>query len=52
MDQSMRSLIGNILLLAMAIAAAAWLIWRNRETIREICRDENGKFDPLGGLER
>ena len=52
MDQTMRSLIGNILLLAMVIAAAAWLIWRNRETIREICRDENGKFDPLGGLER
>ena len=52
MDQSMRSLIGNILLLAMAIAAAAWLIWKNRELIRGICLDENGKFDPLGGLER
>ena len=50
--ETMRSLIGTILLWAMAIAAAAWLIWRNRETIREICRDENGKFDPLGGLER
>jgi acylphosphatase len=52
MDQTMRSLIGNILLLAMAIAAAAWLIWKNRELIRVICLDENGKFDPLGGLER
>ena len=50
--ETMRSLIGTILLWAMAIAAAAWLIWRNRETIRAICRDENGKFDPLGGLER
>ena len=50
--ETMRSLIGTILLWAMAIAAAAWLIWRYRETIREICRDENGKFDPLGGLER
>ena len=52
MDQTMRSLIGNILLLAMVIAAAAWLIWKNRELIREICLDENGKFNPLGGLER
>ena len=52
MDQTMRSLIGNILLLAMLIAAAAWLIWKNRELIREICLDENGKFNPLGGLER
>ena len=52
MDQTMRSLIGNIILLAMVIAAGAWLIWKNRELIREICLDENGKFDPLGGLER
>lgn len=52
MDQTMRSLIGNILLWAMVIAAAAWLIWKNRELIREICLDENGKFDPLKGLER
>ena len=50
--ETMRSLIGTILLWAMAIAAAAWLIWKNRELIREICLDENGKFDPLGGLER
>ena len=50
--ETMRSLIGTILLWAMAIAAAAWLIWKNRALIREICWNENGKFDPLGGLER
>ena len=50
--ETMRSLIGTILLWAMAIAAAAWLIWKNRELIREICWDENGKFDPLRGLEK
>ena len=50
--ETMRSLIGTILLWAMAIAAAAWLIWKNRALVREICWDENGKFDPLGGLER
>ena len=50
--ETMRSLIGTILLWAMAIAAAVWLIWKNRELIREICLDENGKFDPLGGRER
>ena len=37
--ETMRSLIGTILLWAMAIAAAAWLIWKNRELIREICLD-------------
>ena len=50
--ETMRSLIGTILLWAMAIAAAAWLICKNRALIREICWNENGKFDPLGGLER
>lgn len=50
--ESMRSLIGVILLWAMGISAVLYLLWKNRDRIREICYDENGKFDPLKGLER
>ena len=50
--ETMRSLIGEILLLAMGIAAVVFLIKKNWEQIREICLDENGRFAPLGGLEK
>ena len=50
--ETMRSLIGTILLWAMAIAAAAWLIWNKWELIGAVCLDENGEFDPMGGIER
>lgn len=50
--ETIRSLIGTILLWAMAIAAAVFLIRKNWEQIKEICFDENGRFDPMGGLER
>ena len=50
--ETTRALIGTILLLAMAIAAAAFLIRKNWAEIKEICLDENGRFDLMGGLER
>ena len=50
--ESMRALIGAVLLWAMGIAAVLYLIRHNWEQIREICLDENGKFDPIGGLEK
>lgn len=50
--ETMRSLIGTILLWTMVIAAAAFLIRKNWAKIKEICFDENGRFDPVGGLER
>jgi acylphosphatase len=50
--ESMRALIGTVLLWAMGIAAVLYLIRHNWEQIREICLDENGKFDPIGGLEK
>ena len=39
--ETTRALIGTILLLAMAIAAAAFLIRKNWAKIKEICLDEN-----------
>ena len=45
--ETMRSLIGTILLWAMAIAAAAWLIWKNRALIREIGQDEDPDPDTV-----
>ena len=50
--ETRRTLIGTILRWAMGIAAAAFLIRKNWAQIKEICLDENGKFDPIGGLER
>ena len=50
--ETMRTLIGTILLWAMGIAAAAFLIRKNWAQIKEICLDDNGKFDPIGGLEK
>ena len=50
--ESMRALIGAVLLWAMAIAAVIFLIRKNWEQIKEICMDDNGKFDPIGGLEK
>ena len=47
-----RELIGTILLCLMGIALVLWIIRRNWSLIKEICTDENGNFDPLGGLER
>ena len=41
-----------LLLCLIGLAAAAWIIYRNRSRIREICTDENGKLDIMGGLER
>ena len=52
MEESMRSLIGTILLAALVLAAVACLLWKNRARIRELCTDENGKFDIMKGLER
>ena len=51
-DEPLRSMIGSILLVILILAAALYLLWKNRDRIREICTDENGKFDILGGLER
>ena len=51
-SEAMRSLIGNIILCAMLIAAAAAVLKKNWPRIREICTDENGKWDLIGGLER
>ena len=50
--ESMRALIGAVILWAMGIAAVIYLVRKNWEQIREICLDENGRFDPLGGLEK
>ena len=50
--ESMRALIGAVLLWAMGIAAVLFLIRKNWEQIKEICLDDSGRFDPLGGLER
>ena len=44
--------IGSILLAVLVLAVIAYLIWKNRSRIREICTDENGKIDILGGLEK
>lgn len=44
--------IGIIILCAIGIAAAALFIRKNRGQIREICTDEDGKIDLMGGLER
>lgn len=45
-------LIGTILLCLMGLFAVAWIVRRNWSAIKEICTDENGKWDLLGGLER
>ena len=50
--ESMRALIGAVLLWAMGIAAVLYLVRKNWEQIKEICLDDNGKFDPIGGLEK
>lgn len=50
--ESMRALIGAVLLWAMGIAAVLYLVRKNWEQIREICLDDDGKFDPIGGLEK
>ena len=50
--ESMRALIGAVLLWAMGIAAVLFLVRKNWEQIREICLDDNGKFDPIRGLEK
>lgn len=51
-EEPLRSAIGSILLAVLVLAAIAYLIWKNRSRIREICTDENGKIDILGGLEK
>ena len=50
--EATRSLIGYAILLVMAGAAVAALLYKNRSRIREIFTDENGKWDLMGGLER
>lgn len=50
--ESVRSLIGVVMLCIMGIAAVVLLLKKNWGQIREICVDEDGKFDPIGGLER
>ena len=50
--ESMRSLSGAVILWAMGIAAVLYLIRQNWEQIKEICLDDNGRFDPLRGLEK
>lgn len=47
-----RELIGIIILCLMGIAAVIWIVRRNWDQIREICTDENGRFDPLEGMTR
>ena len=49
---SVRNLIGVILLCLGAIAAVIAIARSSWPQIREICTDENGKFDLIGGLER
>ena len=50
--EAMRALIGAVLLWAMGIAAVLYLVRKNWEQIKEICLDDNGKIDPIGGLEK
>lgn len=48
----LRELIGTILLCLMGLFAAVWIVYRNWSGIKELCTDEDGNFDLLGGLER
>ena len=50
--ESMSDLIGAVWLWAMGIDAVLFLMSKNGAESEEICLDENGKFDPLGGLEK
>ena len=50
--ETLRPLIGNLILLALAAWAVAMILRKNWPRIREICTDEDGKWDVLGGLER
>ena len=50
--EAIRTLIGTILLCVMGAAAVAAILWRNWPKIRDICTDENGSWDLVGGLER
>ena len=51
-SEAMRTLIGYVLLCAMLLTAAAYILVKNRSRIRELCTDENGNTDLLLGLER
>ena len=50
--EEVRNLIGTILLCLFGIAAVLLLLWQKRGRIREICTDDDGKLDVMGGLER
>lgn len=50
--EAMRSLIGNVILWLMVIAVIAAVVHKNWSRIKEAFTDENGKWDPAGGLER
>ncbi len=50
--ETMRFIAGGILLCGAVIAAAVFLLKKYGAQIKEVCTDEEGRFDPLGGLER
>ena len=50
--ENARTLIGYAILCALAAAVAASILIRNRHRFKEICTDENGKWDPIGGIGR
>ena len=48
----MRTLIGNILLGIMGILAICFFFGKNKENLKDLFTDQDGKWNPLAGLER
>lgn len=48
----MRSLIGNILLGIMGILAICFFFGKNKENLKDLFTDQDGKWNPMAGLER